>query len=88
MPVMDVAFLELNVCTHVLAVLPMDLSMAYWASQGQHFLTHLRKPKEDIIMCEMQVHQQQMLLDELCVKVGMKPKCKKYRGGRNIRNLG
>ena len=47
---------------------------------GQHFSMDLRKLKEDLALYKTQVHQQQRLLDELCLKVGMKPKNNRNRG--------
>ena len=76
---MDQAFSELEMCKNVLAALPLELSMTYWASQDQNFPTDLGKLEEDLVLCEAQVCQQKMLLDELRVKVGMKPKNKKNR---------
>ena len=49
---------------------------------GQSGSTFPYRPEETqgtLILCETQVWQQQMLLDELCVKEGMKPKNKKNR---------
>ena len=83
MPSMDESFLELEMCTNILAALPSELSMAYWASKGEHFPTDLRKLEEDLVLVETQVRQQEQqerLLDELRVKVGMKPKSKQHRG--------
>jgi len=80
MPSMDESFSELEMCTNILAALSSELSMAYWASKGEHFPTDLRKLKEDLVLVETQVCQQERLLDELRVKVGMKPKSKQHRG--------
>jgi hypothetical protein len=71
---MDETFLELEMCTNILTALPSELSMAYWASKGEHFPTDLRKLEEDLVLVETQVRKQERFLNKLRVKVGMKPK--------------
>ena len=48
MPRMDVPFSEMEMCTHVIAALPTDLSVAYWAAKGMHFPINLKKLHEDL----------------------------------------
>ena len=54
MPKMNVPFSELEMCTHVIAALPVDLSVAYWAAKGMHFPINLKKLQEDLKRVEAQ----------------------------------
>jgi hypothetical protein len=60
---MDVPFSEMEMCTHVIAALPVDLSVAYWAAKGMHFPISLKSLQEDLKQVEAQ-HKQSALAIE------------------------
>ena len=68
---MNIPFSELEMCTNLIATLPMKMSTAYYASKGQHFPTSLKKLEEDLILVEAQVQRQDKLINELRSKAGL-----------------
>ena len=50
-PAIDLAFLELEMCTNILVTLPIELSIVYWASIGQKLPIYLRKLEENLVLC-------------------------------------
>ena len=74
MPKMNVPFSELEMCTHVIAALPIDLSVAYWATKGMHFPISLKKLQEDLKRVEAQHKRNAHAIDQLRIKAGIPSK--------------
>ena len=71
LPTMNSQFSELEMCTNLIATLPMKMSTAYYASKGQHFPTSMKKLEEDLILTEAQVQRQDKMINELRSKAGL-----------------
>ena len=71
LPIMNVPFTELDMCTNILSALPVKMTVAYYASKGQHFPTSMKKLEEDLILVEAQVQRQDKMMQDLCSKAGI-----------------
>ena len=80
MPRMGVPFSEMEMCTHVIAALPTDLSVAYWAAKGMHFPINLRKLQEDLKRVEAQQRRNALAIDQLRIKAGIPKKSDQSQG--------
>ncbi len=47
-PTMNEPFSEIEIFIHVIAALPMNLDIAYWAAKGQHFPVCLKTLGNDL----------------------------------------
>ncbi len=73
-PTMNVPFLEIEMCIHVINALPMNLDVAYWSSKGVHFPVSLKALGEDLRLVEAQVSRTTKAMDELRKNAGLPPK--------------
>ena len=71
MPTMNKPFSELEMCTNLIATLPMKMSTAYYASNGQYFPVSMKKLEEDLILVEAQVQRQDKIMRELRAQAGL-----------------
>ena len=71
LPIMNVPFTELDMCTNILSALPVKMTVAYYASKGQHFPTSMKKLEEDLILVEAQVQRQDKMMQDLRSKAGI-----------------
>ena len=78
---MNVPFSEIEMCIHVIAALPLNLAIAYWASKGQHFPVCLKTLGDDLKLVEAQVNRSQQTMDELRKHAGLPPR-KDSKGNR------
>ena len=71
LPKMNEPFTELDMCTNILSALPVKMTVAYYASKGQHFPTSMKKLEEDLILVEAQVQRQDKMMQDLRSKAGL-----------------
>jgi hypothetical protein len=71
LPIMNVPFTELDMCTNILSALPVKITVAYYASKGQHFPTSMKKLEEDLSLVEAQVQRQDKMMQDLRSKAGI-----------------
>ena len=88
MPRMDVPFSELEMCTHVLAALPVDLTVAYWAAKGMHFPTSLKALQEDLKRVEAQHKRSALAIEAIRIKAGIPKKSDQSQGKSSLKMSG
>ena len=81
-PTMNLLFLEIEMCIHVIATLPMNLAVAYWTSKGQHFPVCLKTLGDDLKLVEAQVNRSQRMMDDVRKHAGLPPRNGANKGNR------
>ena len=74
LPKMNVPFTELEMCTNVIASLPLSISTGYYAQKGMHFPTKLSTLKEDLIRVAASVQRHDKMIADLRTKAGIPTK--------------
>ena len=74
LPKMNVPFTELEMCTNVIASLPLSISTGYYAQKGMHFPTKLTQLKEDLIRVTASVQRHDKMIADLRAKAGIPTK--------------
>ena len=65
LPKMNVPFTELEMCTNVIASLPLLISTGYYAQKGMHFPTKLNTLKEDLIQVTASVQRHNKIIADI-----------------------
>ena len=62
LPTMNTKFSKLEMYTNLIPSMPLKMSMAYYASKGQHFPKSWKKLEEDLILIKAQVQRQDKMM--------------------------
>ena len=74
LPRMNVPFTELEMCTNVIASLPLSIATGYYAQKGMHFPTKLTQLKEDLIRVAASVQRHDKMIADIRAKAGIPTK--------------
>ena len=74
LPKMNVPVTELEMCTNVIASLPLSIATGYYAQKGMHFPTKLTQLKEDLIRVAASVQRHDKMIADIRAKAGIPTK--------------